>query len=192
MFSHALPFLGFFHSPLPVVFPNRSFVWTKKPLTLQTWTRIFCLSQTFISHTHGRGGVSQSRLPLLLPKCPEKPDSYLRVIAMEMGLSRTWLAQAATSFHRLRISLSAHLFKKKKWRKKRKQNKLKRGETKKSNEDMETHEERSEKKWAQGKKKTTKKGTYDDTQIERRSVRHLMQKRTAQSKGPEIPLTTLI
>ena len=26
---------------------------------------------------------------------------------MEMGLSRTWLAQAATSFHRLRISLSA-------------------------------------------------------------------------------------
>ena len=74
---------------------------------MQTRTRIFVLSQTFISHTHGGDGVSQSRLPLLLPKCPEKPDSYLRVIAMGMGLSRTWLAQAATSFHRLRISLSA-------------------------------------------------------------------------------------
>ena len=78
--------------------------------SLQTRTRIFVLSQTFISHTHGGDGVSQSRLPLLLPKCPEKPDSYLRVIAMEMALSRTWLAQAATSFHRLRISLSAIVF----------------------------------------------------------------------------------
>ena len=58
----------------------------------------FCLEPTFISHTHEGDGVSQSRLPLLLPKCPEKPDSYVRVIAMAMGLSRTWLAQAATSF----------------------------------------------------------------------------------------------
>ena len=73
---------------------------------LQTCTRIFRLSQTFISHTHERDGVSRSRLPLLLPKCPEKPDSYLRVVATGMGLSRTWPAQAATSFHRLRISLS--------------------------------------------------------------------------------------
>ena len=54
--------------------------------TMQTRTRIFRLSQTFISHTHEGYGVSQSRLPLLLPKCPEKPDSYLRVIAMVMGL----------------------------------------------------------------------------------------------------------
>ena len=67
----------------------------------------FCLEPTFISHTHEGDGVSQSRLPLLLSKCPEKPDSYLRVIAMGMGLSRTWLAQTATSFHCLRISLSA-------------------------------------------------------------------------------------
>ena len=48
--------------------------------------------------THGGEGVSRSRLPLLLPTCPREPDSYLRVIAMGMGHSRTWLAQAATSF----------------------------------------------------------------------------------------------
>ena len=77
-----------------------------KPQNANTHT-YFCLSQTVISHTHGGDGVSQSRLPLLLPKCPEKPDSYLRVIATGMGFSRTWLALAATSFHRLRISLSA-------------------------------------------------------------------------------------
>ena len=66
----------------------------------------FSLEPTFTGHTHGGDGVSQARLPPLLPKCPEKPDSYLRVIAMGMGLSRTWLAQGATSFHRFRISLS--------------------------------------------------------------------------------------
>ena len=76
---------------------------------MHTCTCTFRLEPPFISHTYGGDGVSQSRLPLLPPKCPEKPDNYLRVIAMGMGLSRTWLAQAATSFHRLRISLSAKI-----------------------------------------------------------------------------------
>ena len=48
---------------------------------------------------------SHSRVcPYSLPRSHKKPESYLRVIAMEMGLSRTRPAQAATSFQRLHPS----------------------------------------------------------------------------------------
>ena len=52
-----------------------------------------------LKHAHARARDSQSHLPVLLPTCPLSRANYLRVIAMGMGQSRSWLAQAVASHH---------------------------------------------------------------------------------------------
>ena len=56
----------------------------------------FC-RRSFLKVTHA--GVTESRSHLLvpLPWCPQGRVNHLRVIAMRMGQSRTWLAQAVAS-----------------------------------------------------------------------------------------------
>ena len=55
------------------------------------------LKTFFLKVTHA--GVTESRSHLLvhLPRCPQGRVNHLRVIAMRMGQSRTWLAQAVAS-----------------------------------------------------------------------------------------------
>ena len=52
-----------------------------------------------LKNTHARAKDSRSHLPVLLPKCPLNHANYLRVIAMGMEQSHSWLAQAVASHH---------------------------------------------------------------------------------------------
>ena len=73
---------------------------------LQTRTRIFVLSQ-HSSVTHMKETGSHSHVcPCSFLSAPRSPIATCVSLPWGWGLSSTWLAQAATSFHRLRISLS--------------------------------------------------------------------------------------
>ena len=63
------------------------------------------LRQSQLKVTDEGGKVSRSHLPLLLPTCQLHRASCLRVIGMVTGLSRTWLAQAASALHTVKETL---------------------------------------------------------------------------------------